>query len=219
MALSLRHYDDLSAATVGDAFVDRVYAKLCPVYDLIYGPPLQAGRVAAIARMNLRPGDRVLEVGVGTGLNTVLYPDNCQVTAVDRSASMLDKARERIGRRGLRHVRVMEMDAANLSFGDGQFDRVYAPYLISVVSDPVAVMREMVRVCRRGGLVVILNHFRSEHPLLSSLERAMSPLTVHIGFKADLDLPGLMAQAGLTPVSIEKVNRPRLWSLITCLKN
>ena len=218
MALSLRHYDELSVARVGDAFVDRVYAKLCPVYDRIYGPPLHAGRAAAIARMELRPGNRVLEVGVGTGLNTLLYPRYCQVTAIDRSRSMLDKARERIRQWDLRHVRVMEMDAANLTFGDDVFDRVYAPYLISVVSDPVAVLREMVRVCRRGGMVVILNHFRSDHPLLSRIERAISPLTVHVGFKADLDLPGLMSQAGLEPVSIQKVNRPRLWSLVTCIK-
>jgi phosphatidylethanolamine/phosphatidyl-N-methylethanolamine N-methyltransferase len=204
---------------VGDAFVDRVYAKLCPVYDLIFGAPLQAGRIAAIAGMDLRPGSSVLEVGVGTGLNAVLYPRDCRVTAIDRSASMLDKARERIRLRGLTNVRVMEMDAANLTFRDESFDRVYAPYLISVVSDPVSVMREMVRVCRRGGMVVILNHFRSKHPLLSRIERAISPLTVHVGFKADLDLPALMAQAGLQPVSIQKVNRPRLWSLVTCIKS
>lgn len=219
MALSVRHYDELSVARVGDAFVDRVYAKLCPVYDLIFGAPLQAGRIAAIAGMDLRPGSSVLEVGVGTGLNAVLYPRDCRVTAIDRSASMLDKARERIRLRGLTNVRVMEMDAANLTFRDEAFDRVYAPYLISVVSDPVSVMREMVRVCRRGGMVVILNHFRSNHPLLSRIERAISPLTVHVGFKADLDLPALMAQAGLQPVSIQKVNRPRLWSLVTCIKN
>ena len=218
MALSVLQPDQLSVAAVGNAFVDRVYAKLSPIYDIVFGGILQAGRVAAVAGMNIQPGDRVLEVGVGTGINTSLYPRNCRVTAVDLSAPMLEKARDRVEREGLSHVRLFEMDAAQLTFRDDAFDCVYAPYMMSVVPDPVAVAREMHRVCRPGGRLVLLNHFRSPHPLFSRVERAISPLTVHVGFKADLDLPGFLAQAGLRPARIEKVNTPRLWSLVTCIK-
>src|SRR5262249_40545364 len=113
----------------------------------------------------------------------------------------------------------LEMDAARLTFADEAFDIVYAPYLISVVPDPVQVASEMRRVCKPGGKIIILNHFRSANPFLSRVERAMSPLTIHIGFKSDLDLPGFLAQADLQPVSIEKVNFPRIWSLVTCIKS
>jgi phosphatidylethanolamine/phosphatidyl-N-methylethanolamine N-methyltransferase len=218
MAISVPRHQQLSAAVVGNAFVDRVYAKLSPVYDLVFGAPLQAGRVAAVARMNIGPGHHVLEVGVGTGLNTSLYPAECRVTAIDLSDAMLDKARARIGREGLRHVRVIEMDAEKMTFESDSFDSVYAPYLISVVADPIAVVREMSRVCRPGGRIVILNHFRSANLLVSRLERAISPFTVHVGFKADVDLPGFLARADLRPISIEKVNVPRIWSLVTCIK-
>jgi phosphatidylethanolamine/phosphatidyl-N-methylethanolamine N-methyltransferase len=224
MALSLREHDHfgadaLSAATVGNALIDRVYAKLTPVYDIIFGPILQPGRVRAVTRMDLRRGDRVLEVGTGTGINAPLYPRDCRVTAIDLSSAMLEKARERIARLGLRNLRLLEADAAHLTFADDSFDCVYAPYTISVVPDPVKVALEMKRVCRPGGRIVILNHFRSEHPLMSRIERAISPLTVHIGFKADLALAAFLAQAGLRPASIEKVNFPRIWSLITCIKD
>jgi phosphatidylethanolamine/phosphatidyl-N-methylethanolamine N-methyltransferase len=131
---------------------------------------------------------------------------------------MLEKARERIVKKGLRNSRVLEMDAAQMQFEDESFDIVYAPYLISVVPDPVAVAREMRRVCRTGGRIVILNHFKSGNRVLARLETAISPLTVHIGFKSDLDLPGFLAQAELTPESIEKVNLPPMWSLVTCVK-
>jgi phosphatidylethanolamine/phosphatidyl-N-methylethanolamine N-methyltransferase len=208
----------LSVTAVENDFVTKVYEKLATVYDFTFGPVLHPGRVDAIERMGIRPGDRVLEVGVGTGINAALYPRDCSVTGVDLSSPMLEKARERVARKGVRNVRLLQMDAANLKFGDDTFDIVYAPYVISVVPDPVAVTREMCRVCRPGGRIVILNHFRSRNALMASIERMISPFTVHIGFKSDLDLPAFLAQAELKPVSIDKVNFPRIWSLVTCIK-
>ena len=209
----------LSVTAVENDFVERVYEKLSKVYDLIFGPTLHPGRLVALERMGIEPGDRILEVGVGTGINTSLYPRKCHITGVDLSSSMLEKARERVAREGLRNVRLLDMDAQNLTFADDSFDIVYAPYLVSVVPDPVQVAREMRRVCRPGGKIIILNHFRSANPILSRLERAISPFTVHIGFKSDLDLPAFLAQASLKPISIEKVNVPKIWSLVTCIKD
>jgi phosphatidylethanolamine/phosphatidyl-N-methylethanolamine N-methyltransferase len=208
----------LSVTVVENDFVEGVYEKLASVYDWTFGPTLHPGRLQAIQRMGIRPTDQILEVGVGTGINAALYPRECAVTGVDFSASMLEKARDRIARKGITNVRLVEMDAAALTFADDSFDIVYAPYLISVVPDPVRVAAEMGRVCRPGGRVIFLNHFRSPNFLLSRIERLISPFTIHIGFKADLDLPGFLAQARLHPVSIEKVNVPRLWSLVTCVK-
>jgi phosphatidylethanolamine/phosphatidyl-N-methylethanolamine N-methyltransferase len=208
----------LSVTVVENDFVARVYENIAWGYDLVFGPTLHPGRVDAIKRMGIKPADRVLEVGVGTGINVDLYPADCAVTGIDLSSSMLEKARERVARRGVRNVRLLQMDAANLKFADDSFDIVYAPYVISVVPDPVAVTREMRRVCRPGGRIVILNHFRSSNPLMARIERMISPLTVHIGFKSDLDLPAFLAQAELKPQSIQKVNVPRIWSLVTCVK-
>ena len=208
----------LSVTVVENAFVAGVYEKLASVYDVVFGPSLHPGRVRAIQRMGIKAGDRVLEVGVGTGINAGLYPQECTVTGIDLSDSMLEKARDRVARKGIGNVRLLEMDAADLRFADESFDIVYAPYLISVVPDPVAVVREMRRVCRTGGRIVVLNHFRSANTLMAWFERAISPFTVHIGFKSDLDLPAFLAQAALEPVSIEKVNVPRIWSLVTCIK-
>jgi phosphatidylethanolamine/phosphatidyl-N-methylethanolamine N-methyltransferase len=209
----------LSVTAVENDFVEGVYDKLATVYDYIFGPTLHPGRLQAIQRMGIQRGERVLEVGVGTGINLSLYPKDCAVTGIDFSSSMLEKARERVVRKDVpRSVRLLQMDAADLKFADDTFDIVYAPYLISVVPDPIKVAQEMRRVCRPGGRIIFLNHFLSPNLFLSRVERMISPMTIHIGFKADLDLPAFLAQSDLKPISIEKVNFPRIWSLVTAVK-
>jgi phosphatidylethanolamine/phosphatidyl-N-methylethanolamine N-methyltransferase len=209
----------LSVTAVETDFVWKVYEKLATVYDLTFGPALHPGRIVAKDRMKLRAGERLLEVGIGTGINVSLYPRTCHVTGIDLSPAMLEKAHERVAKEGLTNVELLEMDATKLAFEDNSFDVVYAPYVISVVPDPVAVVKEMSRVCRPGGKIIILNHFRSTNPVVATFERMISPLTVHIGFTADLDLHGVLAQAQLKPLSIEKVSFPPIWSLVTCVKD
>src|SRR5215203_1829055 len=97
----------LSVTAVENDFVAGVYEKLAKVYDFTFGPTLHPGRVQAIQRMGIRPGDRVLEVGVGTGINAGLYPRDCAVTGIDLSHSMLEKARERVPRKGISNVRLL----------------------------------------------------------------------------------------------------------------
>src|SRR3954447_14737007 len=89
----------LSVTAVETDFVARVYENIAWAYDLFFGPTLHPGRVQAIRRMGIRSRDRLLEVGVGTGINACLYPRDCHVTGIDLSAPMLDKARERFARK------------------------------------------------------------------------------------------------------------------------
>src|SRR3979409_808917 len=173
----------LSVTVVENDFVARVYENIAWFYDLTFGPALHPGRVDAIERMAIKPGDRVLEVGVGTGINVALYPSDCAVTGIDFSSSMLEKAHDRIARKGVRNVRLLQMDAQSMTFADNSFDIVYAPYVISVVPDPVAVTREMYRVCRPGGKIIILNHFRSKSRVGAWPERMVGPFNLSLGFE------------------------------------
>ena len=208
----------LSLVTVKNEFVRCVYRDISSWYDYFFGPTLHGARLAAMPRLPIESGDKVLEVGVGTGINALLYPEYCDVTGIDFSSSMLRKAGRRLRQRGVRNVDLLKMDAANLEFEDNSFDFVYAPFVISVVPDPVKVIKEMHRVCRVGGHVVVLNHFLSKNRFLACAERLISPLTVYIGFKADVDLAGFIAQSGFRPVSVERVSVPKLWSLLTFQK-
>jgi phosphatidylethanolamine/phosphatidyl-N-methylethanolamine N-methyltransferase len=219
MAASMNTHEpqEHSVAVVEGVLMERVYGKMSAIYDIAFGPALQPGRRRAVAAMGDTAGRKVLEVGVGTGINLSLYRPGTEVSGIDFSEDMLERAEERAAREGLA-PRLFQMDAADLRFPDASFDVVYAPYVISVVPDPVVVLREMQRVCRPGGCVVVLNHFRSAHPLLSHVERWVSPFTVRIGFKADVDMATLFASAGVRPDWVEKVNRPKMWTLAYCTR-
>src|SRR6185295_356591 len=94
----------LSVTVVENDFVARTYENIAWFYDYTFGPALHPGRIKAIERMGIRSGDRVLEVGVGSGINASLYPRDCSVTGIDFSYVMLEKAHDRIARKGLRNI-------------------------------------------------------------------------------------------------------------------
>jgi phosphatidylethanolamine/phosphatidyl-N-methylethanolamine N-methyltransferase len=199
--------------------IERFYARIARTYDGLFGPLLDAGRRAGVRRLDLTPGSRVLEVGVGTALTAPLYPSHCRVIGIDCSEPMLQVARARLAAARIQHVVVQRMNAHALRFTDGAFDVAYAAYVLSAVADPARVLSEMARVCRPGGKVVILNRFCRPKSWIARLESAASPLTTRCGFRAGLDPDPLIAAAGLTIVDERRVNLPPLWSLITCVRS
>ena len=198
--------------------LQRLYDRAASIYDFICGALLQPGRERAIRSIPGAPGTRVLELGIGTGLTIPLYSSGTHVVGVDLSASMLAKARRRAWRSPAR-VMLAQADGERLPFDDEVFDVVLVPYAISVVPDPPAVAREARRVCRTGGHVIFLNHFLSHSRVGARLEHWLAPVGRLLAFRADLALEPLLSGAGLRAVSIQRVNRPPLWTLVDCIKD
>ena len=177
-------------------YVEKVYNRQANIYDLLFGRVFP-GRERASELLKLFPGAELLEVGVGTGLNLPILPENIDITGIDLSQKMLAKAHKRVAKHGLENVELIRMDATRLDFPDNRFDRVLAAFIVSVVPEPVQLIEEMKRVCRPGGYILMVNHFLSEHPLKAFFERLASPLCYHIGFNTDLDLRKLIRDAQL----------------------
>jgi len=197
--------------------VERAYELYAPVYDFIFDWIFAPGRVAAVKHLDIQRGDSVLEVGIGTGLNLPLYPPACRLTGIDLSAEMLDKAVERVQTLAMPNVTLKVMDATSMDFADDEFDKAVATYTISAVPDPVAVLREMRRVVKPGGVLVTLNHFRSERRVVGWLEDLVAPLCTRLGWKSNLALGPLLAAVGLEPEVIARANMFNGWRLVKCV--
>ena len=197
--------------------INRAYAVLSPVYDFLFDKIFYPGRVAGIDLLEIQPGNRVLEVGVGTGLNLPLYSRDCNVTGIDISKEMLRKAEERVLTLGMANTKLMVMDGSRLAFPDDSFDRVIATYVISAVPDPVKTLLEMRRVCKPSGHLVILNHFKSENPVIGMFEKLLAPVCTKIGFNTELKLMPLLERVALSPDQMHRVNLMNGWRLVRCI--
>ena len=175
----------------------QIYDAHSRFYDAWFGRLVKRRIRDAIGRMKLRDGQRVLDVGVGTGVSLPFYPPGVRVVAVDLSAGMLQVALRKCEDAGLRGVSLLQADALRLPFADSSFDHVFISHVISVVSDPVAFLRELQRVARRDAQIVVLNHFASDNRLVAMFERLVCPITERLGWRSDLQLAPLVRETGV----------------------
>jgi phosphatidylethanolamine/phosphatidyl-N-methylethanolamine N-methyltransferase len=190
----------------------KIYSEFSRFYDKIFERIFFPRIARVIASLHIPPGARVLEIGVGTGLSLSAYPTHCDVTGVDLAQDMLDQAADKIREHGWRHITLRQGDALNLDFPSDAFDYVTAFHVVSVVPDVARMMAEARRVCRPGGKLVIINHFRSERPLIGPLVDLADPVTRKLGWRTTLKLVDIIDGA---PVSIEQKFKTSPRSLFT----
>ncbi len=172
--------------------IRTAYRRWAPVYDHTFGKIAAEGRKHSVEIIN-RSSGRVLEVGVGTGLSLPAYKRALEIVGIDLSPEMLEKARERVAEFGLTNVTgLYEMDAGQLTFPDGGFDTVVAMYVMTVVPEPEKVMRELARVCKPGGQVLLVNHFSTEDGMRGWVERRMAPFADKLGWRPVFDVDRVM---------------------------
>lgn len=193
-----------------------LYGPLTPIYDVVCGAMLQPGRARAMALLNPRAGERILEVGVGTGYGVNSYPAGCRVVAVDLSHDMLRRAVRRVDAAHRPMIAFAQMDAGQLAFPDGYFDAIYVPYTINCVPDPVAAGRELRRVCAPNGRLVFLNHFAGIPETSNAINACAGKMAEAANVNWHLNLHTFLASLDLRARAVESVNVPRLSSVVLC---
>ena len=198
--------------------VKTAYRRWAPVYDHTFGKVAAEGRKHAVEVLNQRKG-RILEVGVGTGLSLPDYGRHLEIVGIDLSPEMLDKARERVASEGLDHVTGLhEMDAGELGFPSASFDTVVAMYVMTVVPDPEKVMRELQRVCKVGGEVMLVNHFSQTEGMRGWLERRMAPFADKLGWRPVFDINRVMVCDNLELIETKALRPMGLFTMLRFAK-
>jgi phosphatidylethanolamine/phosphatidyl-N-methylethanolamine N-methyltransferase len=164
----------------------RVYSDLAHLYDSVFGRAFVDHEQQVIESLSFRPGQQVLEVGVGTGISLGAYPPYVRVIGIDPSTDMLAHAIAKIQGNGVGHIDLRKGDAQELEFPDNSFDWVTSFHVMTVVSQPRRMMNEMVRVCRPGGRIVLVSHFASPNPFLYFLGTVINPVTKLLGWTTRL---------------------------------
>ena len=122
-------------------------------------------------------GHHILEVGVGTGKNFDYYPADARITAIDFSPEMLKEAAHKKARKAV-SVELELMDAQSLVFADNSFDTVIGSFVFCSVPLPLKGLKELYRVCKPGGQVILLEHVLSSNPVIAKVMNFINPAIV-----------------------------------------
>lgn len=183
------------------------YDRIARVYDLFDKPMDLLGVRLRRRRLLSAAQGTTLEVGVGTGRNLCLYPDDVQLTGIDISRNMLAEARS--SRCADRAAALEQADVQDLPFEDASFDTVTATCVFCSVADPVAGLAEVARVVRPDGRVLLLEHVRPRSRLLGWLADRLSPLVARlVGPEINRRTEDNVAAAGL---AVDDVRRWGVW--------
>ncbi len=208
-----------SSSTLELDDIKKIYAGYSGIYDFLFKRFFFPRQKYVIKSLGIRPGERILDVGVGTGLSLTLYPSYAQVVGIDISSGMLKQAAKKVRKYNLSHVKLLEMDASCLAFADDAFDYVIAAHVVSVVPDPVKVVDEVKRVAKKDGRIIIINHFQSANPVVAKVEEWITPLCKRMGWRSDLTLAELVRQTNLQIAYEYQLNKLDLWKVICAVNN
>lgn len=192
----------------------KIYDGHAKIYDATFGRLVHKRIRRAIQQLKIQEHDLVLDLGVGTGNALNFYPDAGTVVGVDLSFGMLEKAQLKIDENGWQRFRLVQCDALKLPFADNSFDHCFTSHVISVVSDPVACIREMQRVTKPDARIVMLNHFQSTNKLVAGVEKLLSPICTKLGWRSDLALADLIKATGIVVDYRYKFSTPDLWETV-----
>jgi len=182
--------------------IRKRYDRISKVYDIFEQPMEMMSLKKWRAQLTEELSGRVLEVGVGTGKNIAYYPNGSNITAIDFSEMMLVKAREKVEKLH-KEVELIQMDAQDMCFPDNTFDCVFTTCVFCSVPDPVKGLKEIRRVCKPDGKIIMIEHVRSENKVIGLLMDIFNPVTLNLyGANINRRTVNNVKTAGFTKVDV-----------------
>lgn len=193
----------------------KIYDLHSSFYDATFGRLVRTRIERAIQRMNIAADDKVLDVGIGTGTSLNYYPqDKGTIVGVDLSGGMLEQALKKVTKQGRTNAVIGQANALQMPFADDTFDHVFISHVITVVSDPIQLVREAQRVAKEGAKITIVNHFQSNNRFVGWVEKVLCPICTKIGWKSDLSLASIVDGTGIEVDYRYKLRSIDLWETV-----
>lgn len=185
--------------------IRKRYDRIAKVYDclesLMESAKLSDYRKEAISELE----GKVLEVGIGTGKNIPYYPDHLEVTGIDFSKNMLEIAKKKAYSLD-KKIKLIQMDAQNMKFQDNSFDSVITTCVFCSIPDPIMGLKEIRRVCRKNGKIIMIEHVRSEKKLLGILMDIFNPLIVGLyGANINRKTVNNLSKVGFSDIKVTNI--------------
>ena len=162
--------------------VNKIYGNSANMYEKVMLKYWEYDRKQIIDLLELKGGEKVLEVGVGTGKNLEHYPENIELTGIDFTYGMLQIAKEKAGGYKNRNIELLEMDAENMKFDDNTFDAVLESLVLCVAPNPEKILREIARVSKPGSKIAIFDYTKSKEPEMIKWQELITPYAKTTGF-------------------------------------
>lgn len=197
----------------------KIYSLYSHFYDSVFGTLLHPGRRMASELMDIQPGEKILEVGVGTGISLPLYRRDAEVIGIDISRDMIKQAGDKKQRLGYHNVKLCITDASEMAFKDSYFDKVIASHSITVIPKPFETLKEIKRVCKENAEYFFLNYAGIDDNLVAKFEKALSPIRCRLGLGKTIDLEKLLNKANFHIDFKDRINIFKLVQLIKCRNN
>ncbi len=201
-----------------ESFTIKQYDVWSWFYDRTFGALVGKRQRRAVDQIRPKPGDRILDLGVGTGMTLRHYPKDVKVVGVDLSMGMLKKAARKRDHLKMTHCDLIQCDAMMPPFADESFDHILITHVISVVSNPPLLLEWARRLVKPGGRIVVLNHFQSTKPVIAWFEKVLNPIFLKIGWKSDLPLEDVLRGCEMNVDYIFKISMMDIWRVIVLTK-
>ena len=184
--------------------IKKRYNRVARFYDIL-DKPMEMAVSGWKEKLLSGTKGKVLEVGIGTGRNIPYYPTNVELTGIDFSPKMVEIARGKAKNR--KNVKILEMDAENMDFTDNSFDTVVTSCVFCSVPNPVKGLKEIRRVCKNDGKILMLEHVRSQKKVVGELMDVFNfiPLNIY-GANINRETYQNLLKAGFQPENIEVEN-------------
>ena len=205
--------------------VRKVYGEGASRYEGVMAQYWEFDRQKLVDILELEDGEKVLEVGVGTGKNLPYYPSGVKVVGIDFTPGMLQLAKKKQTSLANKNITLLEMDAERITFSDNEFDAALESFVLCVTPNPERVFREIIRVTKPGARIAIFDYCRSQNPEIVKWQELIADAARTIGFPPNVivwdplrDYEEIIRNAGLLlkVKQVERYENPNPF-LLACL--